>query len=254
VKISLVLCYHAVSPTWTAALSVTQGALERQLTALSRRGWTAVTFCEAALAPPSSRTLAVTFDDAFLSVATLARPVLDSLGMPATVFAPSAFMAQRQTLAWSGIDHWQQTPHAGELESMSWRDLGELAEGGWEIGSHTRTHPYLTQLDDDALAAELEESRREICTELGHPCATIAYPYGNVDVRVANAAQRAGYLAGAGLGRRLVALGPYRFPRIGVYHDDPGWRFRLKTSATARRLRALRLGGEERSAAGVAVG
>ena len=35
---------------------------------------------------------------------------------------------------------------------MSWDQLGGLAEAGWEIGSHTRTHPHLTQVGDDGAA------------------------------------------------------------------------------------------------------
>ena len=35
---------------------------------------------------------------------------------------------------------------------MSWAELRTLADAGWEIGSHTVTHPHLTQLDDATLA------------------------------------------------------------------------------------------------------
>ena len=38
---------------------------------------------------------------------------------------------------------WLDSPHAGELTPMSWDELGELSELGWELGSHTRTHPRL---------------------------------------------------------------------------------------------------------------
>src|SRR5690242_17980600 len=48
----LVLCYHAVSPVWPAALSVTPAALERQLGRLLDRGYRATTFAHALSAPP----------------------------------------------------------------------------------------------------------------------------------------------------------------------------------------------------------
>src|SRR5205085_9051635 len=82
----LVLCYHAVSPTWGASLSVTPDEFESQLRTLLRRGWRGATFRDAVLRPPWPRTLAVTFDDAFLSVLELAHPILARLGLPATVF------------------------------------------------------------------------------------------------------------------------------------------------------------------------
>ena len=233
----LVLGYHAVSPTWAVTLSVTTDALERQLTWLVRAGWRGVTFQEAASAfeRPARRTLVVTFDDAFVSVLDLAYPILSALGLRATVFAPTAFMEGRQRLAWEGIDHWEDTP---ELEGMSWEDLGVLQDAGWEIGSHTLTHPHLTRLGDEALRTELAESRAEIAEHLGRSCQTIAYPYGDVDDRVAEHAGAAGYAAGAAMAHELTDLGPHRRPRVGVYHGDPMWRFRVKASRTTRRVRA----------------
>jgi peptidoglycan/xylan/chitin deacetylase (PgdA/CDA1 family) len=236
----IVLCYHAVSPTWEATLAVTPDLLERQLTVLRRRGWRGATFHQAVFDPPAERTLSVTFDDAFASVAKLAYPILASLGLPATVFAPSAFISAGQPLRWAGIDHWLATPSAHELEAMSWEQLGRLIEEGWEVGSHTRTHPHLTELDEESLRGELQQSREEIEGRLGLRCNTIAYPYGDVDARVADAGRAAGYVAGAALSRPLTPLGPGRWPRIGIYHGDSMWRFRLKANRLLRRLRAGR--------------
>jgi peptidoglycan/xylan/chitin deacetylase (PgdA/CDA1 family) len=235
----LVLCYHAVSPSWEASLSVTPDDLERQVAFLLSHGWRATTFSEAALNPSAPRTLAITFDDAFASVHAYAVPILARFGVPATVFAPTAHL-RTGTLAWPGIEHWRDTPRAGELKAMSWDDLGGLAELGWEIGSHTRTHPHLTQLDAESLALELEGSREDFVERLGRPSETIAYPYGDVDARVAQSAARVGYLAGAALSRRLERLGPHRHPRVGVYHEDSWWRFRLKAARPMRELRASR--------------
>lgn len=233
----LVLGYHAVSPTWKAALSITPDALERQLSLLLRRGWRPATFTEAILAPAHERTLAVTFDDAFASVRARAEPILAALGICATVFAPTAFMSRSQFLAWPGIDHWQGTPDEDELMSMDWDALGALAENGWEIGSHTCTHPHLTQLDDATLREELESSRRECSERLHAPCRAIAYPYGEVDDRVVRLACEAGYEAGACLSSRMARKGPLRWPRVGIYHADARRaRFWLKATAVPSNL------------------
>ena len=237
----LVLCYHAVSPTWPADLSVTPEAFEWQLSRLVAHGWQGSTFTEAVLNPPADRTLAVTFDDGFASVLQLARPILDGLGVPATVFVPSAFMSTRQPLRWPGIEHWYDTPHAAELTGMDWRDLRELADLGWEIGSHTCSHPRLTELAPEALERELLSSREEVSENTGQQCRTIAYPYGDVDARVAEYARDAGYAAGAALSSSLRRLGPHRWPRVGVYHGDDERRFRLKVNGVIRQLRANRL-------------
>jgi peptidoglycan/xylan/chitin deacetylase (PgdA/CDA1 family) len=237
----VVLCYHAFSSTWSAELSLAPEEFERQIGQMLRRGWHPTTFIDAVLRPPARRTLAITFDDAFESVKTYAVPVLARHGVPATVFAPTAFLAGGETLAWPGIDHWQRTDDSTELTAMGWTDLAELAGRGWEIGSHTRTHPRLTQLTDAELELELAGSREECARRLGRECLTIAYPYGDVDERVADAARRAGYRAGGALSSRLTRLGPYRYPRVGIYRADVSWRFRLKASRPMRELRASKL-------------
>src|SRR5438876_2741666 len=140
----LVLCYHAVSPTWTAALSSTPGRFERQMERLVRRGYRGVTFTDAVTAAVRGRVLAVTFDDAFRSVFELARPILDRLGLPATVFVPTDFISEQSTLDWPGVGHWIGSAHEHELAPMSWAQMRTLAESGWEIGSHTGSHPRLT--------------------------------------------------------------------------------------------------------------
>jgi peptidoglycan/xylan/chitin deacetylase (PgdA/CDA1 family) len=237
----VVLCYHAVSARWSASLSVTPDALRRQLSSLVRAGWRGATFTEAVLDPPAARTVAVTFDDGFASVRELAAPILAELGLPATVFAPTAFIDEPQELSWPGIDQWAGTPDAAELRSMSWDDLRELSELGWEIGAHTRTHPRLTTLSDSDLREELSGSRESCTAHLGRPCRAVAYPYGDVDARVADAAREAGFDTGAALSSSLWHRGVLRWPRVGIYNRDGDARFTLKLNATMRRFRATRL-------------
>lgn len=237
----IVLCYHAVSPRWDADLSVTPEALDRQVGYLLARGWRATTFTDAVLGRTPGPSLAVTFDDAFASVARFAVPILARHRVPATVFAPTDFMDGGAQLAWPGTDQWRASPFADELDAMDWDGLRALADAGWEIGSHTCTHPRLTSLDDAALARELTESRERCSQELARPCRSIAYPYGDVDDRVATAAAAAGYEAGGKLAADLQEEGSLRFPRIGIYYPD-GWpRFRLKVARPVRWLRASAL-------------
>jgi peptidoglycan/xylan/chitin deacetylase (PgdA/CDA1 family) len=238
----LVLAYHAVSERFTAPLSVTPAAFERQLTLLVRAGFVGATFEQAIVSPPGRRTVAVTFDDAYLSVLRLAKPMLDAVGFPATVYAPTAYLdTPDRPLSWDGIEHWSEGEFERELLPMSWDQLGELAEAGWEIGSHTSTHPHLTRLDDDALRRELVESRAMVEGRLGRPCQTLAYPYGDHDERVVAAAAAAGYRFAGILPGRLPRPRPLAWPRIGVYHSDDERRFRMKVSRPMRRLRASRV-------------
>ena len=237
----LVLSYHAVSRDWEAALSVTPDALERQLTLLSSRGYVGATFHDAITAPRPGRTVVVTFDDAYRSVHAIARPILARLGLPATVFAPTSFIGSEQPMSWPGVDHWLGGPHEGELVPMSWEELGDLAEAGWEIGSHTRTHPHLPRLSDGEVRDELRGSRGELEDRLGDRCESLAYPYGDHDPRIVAQAHDAGYRAAASISSRLHEPEALRWPRAGVYHGDGELTFRLKASPTTRRLRRSRL-------------
>ncbi len=154
------------------------------------------------------------------------------------MFAPTAFVGTEEPMAWPGIDHWRETEYAEELVPMSWQELGRLAEAGWEIGSHTHSHPRLPTLADGALEDELVRSRREIERHLARPCPSVAYPYGDHDARVVEAARQAGYETAGTLPARLTRRpGPLDWPRIVVTHADDARRFRLKVSRLAREAR-----------------
>jgi peptidoglycan/xylan/chitin deacetylase (PgdA/CDA1 family) len=235
----VVLCYHAVSERWPAALSITPQHLERHVALLADRGYRGVTFQEAVVRPPAPKTVAITFDDAYRSVIELALPILSRVRFSATVFAPTKFVGLPEPMAWPGIDHWLDGEHSGELVPMSWEELDRLARADWEIGSHTRSHPRLTSLADAALEEELRGSRQDIERHLGRPCRSLAYPYGDHDDRVVEVARHAGYMTAGTLPAMLSPpRGLLDWPRIVVTHADHPRRFRLKISPLARRVRA----------------
>ena len=223
----LILAYHGVSPTWPADTSVTPERLREQLAELLRHGWRGATLSEALRTPSRRKTVVVTFDDAHRSVYDLARPILDDLGVPGTIFVPTDYAGTDRLMGWKGYDTWLGTQHEEELACMSWEQLREVADQGWEIGAHTCSHPFLTELPDDDLARELRESRA-VCEErMERPCPTLAYPYSDWDQRTARAADEAGYAAAV-----TVNVGswgaPLQLPRTGVYHYDTAGRLRLR--------------------------
>jgi peptidoglycan/xylan/chitin deacetylase (PgdA/CDA1 family) len=246
----LVLCYHGISEQWPAAMSVTPEGLESQLRLLVSRGYRGATFLDAVSERPSRKTVVVTFDDALRSVLELGLPILARLGLPATVFVPTDFPSTPdRAMSWEGIEGWLGGEHEDELRPMSWDELRGLAELGWELGSHTRSHPHLTSLPDRELAEELQGSREELQECLGRPCRTLAYPYGDHDDRVAAAAGSAGYIAGATLPARFPRPRPLYWPRLGIYRLDDMRRYRVKVSRAVRLVRATPLwpegGGQE---------
>ncbi|MGC2374799.1 MAG: polysaccharide deacetylase family protein [Solirubrobacteraceae bacterium] len=236
---TLVLCYHALSERFPAHMSTTPQRFACQLRWLARRGYKGVTFSEAVGSPPE-RTVAVTFDDGYQSVLRLGLPILQCLGWPATIFVPTDFIGSDQPMSWPGIDRWLGGEHESELLPLAWEELETLTSHRWEVGSHTCSHPKLTELDDDALARELSESKSSCELRLGRSCPALAYPYGDVDSRVVRAAQAAGYNSAAALPARPGPESPLEWPRVGVYFKDNLARFSVKSSPLTRRMRSAR--------------
>lgn len=253
----LVLAYHAVSRTWPATLATSPARLETQLEHLLHHGYESTTFAEAVHAASKEdangngngngsgsddgrRSLCVTFDDAFRSVIERAFPIMERLGVKGTVFVPTSYVGKDGPMTWPGIEQWIGTKYEAELACMSWDELKQLSDAGWEIASHTQTHPHLTEIGDQQLREEMVGSREEIAAKIGVPCRTVAYPFGDHDERVERAARDAGYEAAGG-----VRPGPrnlWAWPRVGVYPADGPLRFRVKASRGIRRARGSHLG------------
>lgn len=94
------------------------------------------------------------------------------------------------------LDHGIRDEDRALSRPMDWSQIVELHEAGIEIASHTVSHPALSQCDDETLAFELWESRRELESHLGVPVEVVAYPFGGpdeYDERVMRTAARSGY-------------------------------------------------------------
>jgi peptidoglycan/xylan/chitin deacetylase (PgdA/CDA1 family) len=200
-----ILYYHAVR-------QADAPAFERQMTVLRSR-WEVVAADRDEPLPGTGDAVAVTFDDAFESVYSNAVPVLERLGMVATVFVPVGFIGRAP--GW-GMETDQ--------------DAREVVAGGERIrsapvtvrhGSHTMSHPRLSTLGDEDLIRELEESRTRLSSLMGQPVDTIAFPYGDHDGRVVKACADAGY-------RHAFSIRPER-----VHPDRPNL-LRGRTSVDPR--------------------
>lgn len=238
----LIIAYHAVSASWPSPLAVSGAVLASQLTALKARGYLGFTLSDWERRRREGRlpkrSVVITFDDGYKSTLA-AREALRAVGYPATVFPVLQFLESGERLRWPGIEQWIDSPHAAELEPLSWTDLELLREEGWEVGSHTVGHPDLTSLSAERLADELSTSRREIARRLGS-CDSIAYPYGLANEEVAAATERAGYLTGCTLTRYHDRDTPFLRARVGLYPRDHGLRLRAKLSPALDLLRRYR--------------
>ena len=73
---------------------------------------------------------------------------------------------------------------------MNRRMLSSLISKGWEVGSHTRTHPNLTELSDFQVNAELSDSKKRLENITSAKVTSLAYPFGAHDNRIETIAAR----------------------------------------------------------------
>ena len=222
----LAVAYHSVTPSWQDPLAIDPQTFELQLNKLAERGFVGVTLTNAATESSEQPRVAITFDDAFASVAREALPILRNLGWPATVFAPTRAVESGGPMSW--LSESADTP-ISELQPLTWAELSDLSALGWEIGSHSRTHVLLSGLSDEELEAEVAGSRNDVIDHIG-TCTSFSYPWGVVSARAMEAVEAAGYIAASGLAGRFLRHNPLAVPRFAIASTDSDLRFRLKTS------------------------
>ena len=231
------LGYHSVTEDGPPYLSLRPQTFERQLDLLRRAGFcsgTAATLRRIAAGERlSGRHAFLTFDDGFADTVTTALPLMSERALTGMVFILPAHLDCGAPLDWPEVAG-EASRRPALMRSMDWTMLEKLVEAGWDVGSHTISHPRLTLLSDEELTQELLDSRRAIEARLGR-CDLLAYPFGAWDERVAAAAAASGYSFAFTLpfGGQATAT-PLSIPRVTIDDRDTPLRFRAKLSAAGR--------------------
>jgi len=132
---------------------------------------------QGALLPPHP--IILTFDDANQDNYTNAFPIMQKYGYTGVLYVPYDYIGVNGYLT---VDN-----------------IKEMAASGWEVGSHTLSHPMnFLALEPPALRAEIVNSRKELMSLLGLPILTFAYPFGNNSGAAVDYVHFAGYIAGMG--------------------------------------------------------
>ena len=123
--------------------------------------------------------ITVTFDDGYKDNLYTAAPILEKYSFPFTVFVTTSFVESK-------------SPNF--LNPYDLLKLSQLPNAN--IGAHSVSHVSLLNCSNRELANELVSSKHYIEDIIGMPVNKIAYPYGAVDKRVRDAAEKAGYTLG----------------------------------------------------------
>jgi peptidoglycan/xylan/chitin deacetylase (PgdA/CDA1 family) len=170
---------------------------------------------------------AITFDDAYGGVFEHAAPLLERLGIPATVFVvadapgrihgfwwdhPAVIAAQtdRLRMQWLRDLGGDQDAILSALGASpivpppvyrpaDWSTIRAHTEERIDVGVHSCTHRFLPALSNDELEREVATSRAVIRQQTGVWPEFFSYPYALCDARVRAAVRGAGYRAAFGV-------------------------------------------------------
>ena len=209
---AVILMYHKFGEDRYPSTSVTLAQFDSHLDYLKNNGFHVLPLEEVVSAfrsqsPLPDKSIAVTVDDAYLSVYKEAYPRMKELNWPFTVFVAS-----------DGVDK-------GFSSYMNWDQMREMQKNGVLFANHTSTHDYLIRKKEgettDAhvvrIRADIERCQKRLTEELGSAPMLFAYPYGEYNTDIAQLVESMGFAA---FGQHSGAMGlhgnPVTLPRFPV--------------------------------------
>ncbi|GIU40229.1 polysaccharide deacetylase [Shewanella sairae] len=215
---AVILQYHHVSDTTPAITSVTPAQFKEQMQYLADNNFNVVplsTVVESIKAKQTlpAKTIAITFDDGYRSIANTAHPILKQYKFPYTLFVSVEPILKEY----------------GEM--MSWQQLITLSNEGAEIANHSWNHEHLIRKEGNETEAQwlariednILRTEAEIAKATGQNLKMLAYPYGEYNQQIEAMLEKHGFVA---FGQQSGAAGPHspltalpRFPVAGVYAD-----------------------------------
>lgn len=218
-----VLTYHHVGPRKRGArlrgLYVRPKLFLRQLTELKAAGFSTPEYSSLLQSVPEGRKVVfLTFDDGF-------RDVFDNAMEPMRLCAFRGIQFLVADLL-GKTNEWQQ--RAGDVVEplMDTMQIREWLAAGHEIGSHTLTHPRLSQLPPAQAREEVSASRKKLEDLFGRPIRHFCYPYGDWNEPVRALVQEAGYETACttGIGINQTDTPPFLLKRVTARYASRNWR------------------------------
>lgn len=114
--------------------------------------------------------------------------------------------------------------HDPNMALLNWDDIKTLSSSGViHFGSHTHTHPSLTQLTTLEIGSELQAGSESFKEHLGSLPLSLAYPGGHVDQRVENQAADAGFLLAFTTQQGIIrqSMNRLQLPRLYLGFSKP---------------------------------
>lgn len=203
-----ILAFHMVNPKY----------FERQVKHLVKH-YDVIPLNE--ISPENKNKVVLTFDDGYRNNFEFAYPILKKYNLQATIFIVYEFIDKNVFAWWDRIEYakvkanlenikklnneeieknvygltrlGQNSKKPPEYNFMSWEEIKRISDV-FEIGSHTLTHPILTNIPLEVAKKEILQSKRKIEEKIGKEVMSFAYPNGSYNEQLMNTIRESGYM------------------------------------------------------------
>lgn len=168
------------------------------------------------------KVVGITFDDGYVNNLIHALPVLKQYGFTSTCYAVSQLLGK--TNAWDIPNGIAQVP------LMTAEQLQQWADGGQQVGAHTRNHVHLPKLSAEECMQEIALGRHELEANAANPVLHFCYPYGDFNAETVAAVSFAGFESATTTRRGRCQSGEsmMELPRVPVLRSTTRLLFWLK--------------------------
>lgn len=229
----VILQYHHIDTETPFSTSTSPDRFEAHLELIEAAGAEVVRLADAIERVPSGNEeagplaldetlrVAITFDDAFISIYERAFPLLQARGWPFTIFvAPKLVGTSGQYLSWDQLREMQLAGATIANHSLGHEHLLRLKEGSTDA-------EWIQRIHDNTLAAE-----RQLTEQLGIRPLLYALPYGEYQPLVIKRLHSMGYTifgqqSGATISRYTSPMVHPRFPMGGPYSGLESFKTKL---------------------------
>jgi peptidoglycan/xylan/chitin deacetylase (PgdA/CDA1 family) len=215
--------YHKLGPrppgVRLKGLYVSSALFERQLTELCAGGFRSASLDTwNSSRAPAAREMLLTFDDGFENVLQHGLEPLQRHGFQAIQFLLPTLLGK--------TNEWEIRQGEAPQRLMDARQVREWLAAGHDIGAHTCTHPWLTQIPLDQAREEILASKARLEDLFGRPIRHFCYPYGDWNPAVRDAVADAGFQTACTTvpGRNRPEGDPFRLRRLTARHASRNWK------------------------------
>ncbi|MEI6894022.1 MAG: polysaccharide deacetylase family protein [Colwellia sp.] len=191
---AVILQYHHVSDSTPPSTSISPQQFEVHLQYLKENNFKVVPLSELIEGiknkqPLTDKSVAITFDDAYIDIVTQAKPILDKFAFPYTIYVNPGIIERNEK---------KESSHY-----LSWIQLKALSDEGVIIANHGYEHDSMTRVAEGLTQTQWLDKQTDLLLKAetlieentGQSWRYFAYPYGEYDVAVQAWAKKNDFVA-----------------------------------------------------------